>query len=104
MKLTLDCLTYNCSLRENVPILSCAAVLSPEEDYITLFAVNKDPAAPVTLSGLPGTLTQHITLTAPSFGAVNTQDSQPVTPREVTAEETPVLPTASWNMLRFKVK
>lgn len=54
MKLTLDCPTYNCSLRENVPILSCAAVLSPEEDYITLFAVNKDPAAPVTLSGLPG--------------------------------------------------
>ena len=33
MKLTLDCPTYNCSLRENVPILSCAAVLSPEEDY-----------------------------------------------------------------------
>jgi len=54
MKLTLDCPTYNCSLRENVPILSCAAVLSPEEDYITLFAVNKGPAAPVTLSGLPG--------------------------------------------------
>ena len=54
MKLTLDCPTYNCSLRANVPILSCAAVLSPGEDYITLFAVNKDPAAPVTLSGLPG--------------------------------------------------
>ena len=54
MKLTLDCPTYNCSLRKNVPILSCAAVLSPGEDYITLFAVNKDPAAPVTLSGLPG--------------------------------------------------
>ena len=53
MKLTLDCPAYDCSLRENVPILSCAAVLSPEEDYITLFAVNKDPAAPVTLSGLP---------------------------------------------------
>lgn len=54
MKLTLDCPTYNSSLRENVPILSCAAVLSPGEDYITLFAVNIDPAAPVTLFGLPG--------------------------------------------------
>ena len=104
LKLKVDCPTYDCALRKNVPILSCAAVLSPEGDYITLFAINKDPAVSVTLSGIDGTLTQHITLTAPSFDTVNTQENQPVVPREAAADGTPVLPAASWNMLRFLTK
>lgn len=99
----IDCPTYDCALRSQVKVLSCATV--EDGDTVTLFAVNRDLENPLTLelAGFPGTLIQHVTLTAPSIDSVNTQDSQPVLPRELTLSPAPTLPPASWNMLRFRV-
>lgn len=76
----IDCPTYDCALRSQVKVLSCATV--EDRDTVTLFAVNRDLENPLTLelADFPGKLIQHVTLTAPSIGSVNTQDSQPVPP------------------------
>lgn len=99
----IDCPTYDCALRSQVKVLSCAAV--EDGDAVTLFAVNRDLENPLTLdlAGFPGKLLRHVTLTAPSIDSVNTQDSQPVLPRELTPSPAPTLPSASWNMLRFQM-
>ena len=99
----IDCPTYDCALRSQVKVLSCAAV--EDRDTVTLFAVNRDLENPLTLefADFPDKLIQHVTLTAPSIGSVNTQDSQPVLPQELTPSSAPALPPASWNMLRFRV-
>lgn len=98
----IDCPTYSCALRNGVKVLSCAAV--EDGEYVTLFAVNRDlqNALTLDLSGFPGQLLQHVTLTAPSIDSVNTASSQPVLPRELAPESSPALPAASWNMLRFR--
>lgn len=102
-KVEIDCPTYSCALRSGVKVLSCAAV--EDGEYVTLFAVNRDLQNAITLdlSGFPGQLLQHVTLTAPSIDSVNTAADQPVLPRELAPEASPTLPAASWNMLRFKV-
>ena len=102
-KVEADCPTYACALRPQAETLTCAAV--EEGNYVTLFAVNKSLTESLRLSleGIGGTLTEHVTLTAPSLDSVNTQFDQPVLPRELPPEEAPTLPAASWNMLRFRV-
>lgn len=74
---------------------------------MTLFAVNRNPDEPMalTLDGLQGSITQFVTLTAPSFESINTADAQPVLPQELPcpALEAVVLPAASWNMLRIRL-
>lgn len=102
-KVAVDCSTYSCALRPQAKTLSCAAV--ENGDFITLFAVNKDLHQPLDLhlEGFSGKLIRHVTLTAPSIDSVNTQDAQPVQPREIPPTVSPTLPAASWNMLRFQI-
>ena len=106
LKLDVDAPTYACAVSPRASYLSCAAVLSEDGRYITVFAVNKHPDQPMTLEldGLQGAPERHVTLTAPGFDAVNDADAQPVLPRDLpTAPGAPTLPAASWNMLRFRI-
>ena len=99
--------TYACGVSPAASYLSCAAVLSEDEKYVTVFAVNKHPEEAMELAaeGLEGVVEQFVTLTAPSFGAVNTADQQPVLPRELPcgALSALQLPAASWNMIRIRL-
>ncbi len=107
LRLDVDVPSYACAVTPTAPYLSCSGVLSEDGHDVTLFAVNRNPDEPMalTLDGLQGSITQFVTLTAPSFESINTADAQPVLPQELPcpALEAVVLPAASWNMLRIRL-
>lgn len=59
----------------------------------------------LSLPGIKGELISYVTINGAPLDAVNTADSQPVVPREVTGKrlEDLKLPASSWNMLRIKL-
>lgn len=100
--------SYSCAVREQASYLSASAVLSEDEETISLFLINKNPEEVMELSlpGISGTIETFITLSGVSFDSVNTSEYQSVMPREITEQtlETLCLPAASWNMVRIARK
>ena len=105
--------SYDCDLRDGVPVVSAASVA--DADTLTVFAVNRDPEGrPVELSGALrgferfGRAT-HQVLAHPDLKAVNTADQPENVSPQASAEAptlaeggfTVVLPPYSWNVLRF---
>ncbi len=59
----------------------------------------------IYLPDIKGELLSFVTIAGHSFDTVNTADSQPVVPSEVTGRhlEEIKLPAASWNMMQIKL-
>jgi alpha-L-arabinofuranosidase len=111
----LEAPTYQCAIREEVPVVKAASVM--DEQGITVFAVNRDPSGqPVQLAGaLRGfdrlVSGKHQVLAHADLKAVNTAEQpENVAPR--LAENPPTvegdegfvaeLPPYSWNVIRFE--
>jgi len=104
---------YHNMVRDNVPIVKCAAVIN--EQGLTVFAINRDPeGVPVTLEGsmrrFPAARSvQHTVLSHSDLMATNSAEAPDrVAPRS--AEQDPtfdrasfsvVLPPYSWNVIHF---
>ncbi|MBQ9993137.1 MAG: alpha-N-arabinofuranosidase, partial [Clostridia bacterium] len=110
-----DSPTYSCSVSDKTPFLDCAAVLSKEEDYITLLMVNKNLFGDtidcsIDLDGykLAG-IEDWVSLHGYAHNEVNTADSAPVEPVKMEGAVidgntvTAALPSGSWNMIRVKL-
>lgn len=99
--------SYTCKLRKEASYLSSSAVLSEDGHTLSLFLINKNPEEEmeIDLPEIKGELLSFVTIAGHSFDTVNTADSQPVFPREVTARclDDLKLPAASWNMIQIKL-
>lgn len=107
LKIKKEAPSYTCRARKDASYLSSCAVLSEEENILSLFLINKSPDEEMVLSlpGIKGELISFVTIDGVPLDAVNTAASQPVVPREVTEKRLDELklPTSSWNMLRIKL-
>ena len=112
LEIGLKCENYSCSTGDNIPYLDCAAVLSGDENELTVFIVNKNTEAPIDCSINTGAATgnpiEHVFLAAP-LDTVNTRDDSPVKPqiiKDLSAGQQELivrLEAGSWNMLRFSL-
>lgn len=102
---------YDTKTFTDVPCLHAAAVQN-EDGGLTLFALNRDLQAPISLCahlrGFEGyRVAEQIELAGAGLKAVNTEHSQPVTPRTVTGAKLDgeklevLLPAASWSVIRL---
>jgi len=106
---TIECPTYKCAVSDHAPYIDCAAVVSDDQQTVTLFVVNKNLSENATLEiDINGFLSagtvQHTSLTAPSIDSVSTADSDCVSTSVSTFEfsgsaTSMELPAASWNMI-----
>lgn len=107
LKIRKEAPSYTCRARKDASYLSSCAVLSEEENILSLFLINKSPDEEMVLSlpGIKGELISFVTIGGVPLDAVNTAASQPVVPREVTGKRLDELklPASSWNMLRIKL-
>ena len=107
LKVKKEAPSYTCKVRKEASYLSSCVVLSEVENTLSLFLINKNPDEEMELSlpGIKGELISFVTISGAPLDAVNTADSQPVVPREVTGKrlEDLKLPASSWNMLRIKL-
>lgn len=107
LKIKKEAPSYTCRARKDASYLSSCAVLSEEENILSLFLINKSPDEEMVLSlpGIKGELISFVTIDGVPLDAVNTAASQPVVPREVTEKRLDELklPASSWNMLRIKL-
>ena len=106
---------YDCAAGSGIPYLDCAAVLSDDHKFLTLFLINKHLSEPLqTDVSLPGFTPLHInrqvTLAGYSLDAANTADASPVLPVtgqtdcRLTAEGLEIsLPAASWQMVQIAI-
>jgi len=111
----IDAPVYDCSAGSGISCLDCAAVLSEDGQFLTLFLVNKNLTEPietvVSLSGFaPMIIEQCIALEGAELDAVNTADSSPVLPvtgltdcRIIMDTLEIYLPAASWQMVRIRI-
>lgn len=103
-----SCDSYDTEKIKNVPYVDSAAVISENENEITIFAVNRslDETCDLTIDTLgfdDYNLTQHIAMEGDDLKAVNTADSPDnVIPVEKAISENISLSPHSWNMLIFK--
>ncbi len=103
-----SCDSYDTEKIKNVPYVDSAAVISENENEITIFAVNRslDETCDLTIDTLgfdDYNLTQHIAMEGDDLKAVNTADSPDnVIPVEKTISGNISLAPHSWNMLIFK--
>ncbi len=105
LKLKTEAPSYTCKARKEASYLSSSAVLSEDGNTLALFLINKNPQEEMELylPGIKGEILSFVTIAGHSFDTVNTADSQPVIPREVTGEclDDLKIPAASWNMIRI---
>jgi len=103
---------YDCKAGADIPLIDCAAVLSDDELWLTLFLVNRsltdEQSCKLSLADYPGlSIGNCVSLTAPGTDAVNTASEAPVQPKTLAGakadgnEASFTLPPFSWNMLRF---
>lgn len=110
-----SCPKFDCRDYEQVPYVDAAVVLSEDEEYLTVFAVNKDLDNPfaltLSLHGFEGYLpAEHIVMNGAPDEGNSPGSPNAVIPRlhsglsmsEGVAEA--VLPEGSWNVLRFRRK
>ena len=103
-----SCDSYDTEKIKNVPYVDSAAVISENENEITIFAVNRslDETCDLTIDTLgfdDYNLTQHIAMEGDDLKAVNTADSPDnVIPVEKTISGNISLAPHSWNMLIFE--
>ena len=104
LKVSTRCDTYACAIGDDIPYVDVSAVLSPEGDTVTVFAINRSFETSAECSFcLPESakLARHVTLSGYAPETVNTAQNAPVQPREVPVAENVTLPAGSWNMLVF---
>ncbi len=103
---------YDTKTFTDVPALHAAAVQN-EDGGVTIFALTRDLQQPMTLScelhGFGGYhVGEQIELAGADLKAVNTEKSQPVTPRKAGSAKMSgsvleaLLPAASWNVIRLE--
>lgn len=105
--------TYDCAEFSDVPYLDAVTVLSDEEDYLTIFAVNKatedDLSVNLDIRSFGEIeLIEHVSYENNDVYEINSLDSpEAVMPQNnelQTDLSNIVLGKLSWNMLRFKIK
>lgn len=115
LRFSLECPSYDCAARKDVPFVDCAAVLDESETGLTLFLVNKNDSvnleACVALDGFScGRVAEAVTLSGFPFGETNSAKRSPVMPKPLSGADahgekiTFTLPAASWNMIRVSLK
>ena len=106
---------YSCSKYGDVPYLESVAILSEDEEEVTIFAVNRsldeDMELSVDLRGFGDcSLIEHIELRNDDLKAINTEEKENVRPIVRTDSSftggrgTIVLHPASWNTIRMKAR
>lgn len=102
------CDSYDTCSKKNVPLIDSAAVISDDENEITIFAVNRSLASEcelnINLAGFekykPYT---HVSLEGSDLNAVNTADSpENVIPTVKNISNKIILAPHSWNMIVLK--
>ena len=107
-----DAPRYDTSEFTDVPMLESIGVLSEAEDYLTVFAVNRDPDTPLSVAidvrSFPGfAFEEHILITGDDEKATNGPNAQNVKPEKgpkQTVDDgylTVQLPSLSWNVIRL---
>ena len=91
-----------------VPYLETSVIYNEAAGEVTVFAVNRaldeDMELSVELEGFAGAkLVGHMELYSDDLKAVNTEDSETVSPAEVSVGDTVLLKKHSFNMLKYKV-
>jgi len=91
-----------------VPYLETSVIYNEAAGEITVFAVNRsleeDMELNIELEGFAGAkLIRHTELYSDDLKAVNTEDSETVSPAEVSVGDTVLLKKHSFNMLKYKV-
>ena len=107
MQAVVDCDTYQTTDNLTVPYLATSVIDCAEKRELVIFAVNRsldaDMEMALDLQGYENiTLDRHLELYADDVKAINTKDTQTVTPREKEISGAPVLRKHSWNMLIYK--
>ena len=104
---------YATARYDEVPLLQAVATIDPAQGDLTIFALNRDQAKPLPLTGdlraLSGySVVEHLVLEHPDPNAANTADSpNTVTPHcrgdatLVGGTLTATLPPLSWNVIRL---
>ncbi len=107
---------YSCRYFQDVDSIESVAVLSEEEDIVTVFAVNRDTARTMSTAIDLRSFTDHAeviyasTMAGFPLDAVNTEGHEAVRPCEMGIAEaeggivTAELPSASWNVIRVRVR
>ena len=110
LRLQLDCPTYQAGRYGETPFVAASAVLSPQEETVTLFVVNRSLTedAEVSIDGLAGyEISEHIVMKSDDLDATNTA----LAPNRVRPTAAKIAPDhkvfvekASWNVIRLKAK
>lgn len=105
------CDTYGCSKYSEVPYLDCAAILHPEDNVVTVFAVNKSIDSHMELaldlrSFGNYEIVEHIVLDCSDLHATNSPKRQSIKPvlEKVDGSLKSMLCPASWNVLQLHEK
>lgn len=104
-----DCPSYTCVISDSVPYLDVSAVLSKDQECITLFIINRNPSEDITCSiSLPegSRLMKHIAMAGYSPDVSNSADFAPVSPKEipVSKDDNVKIPAFSWNMICYSMQ
>lgn len=102
------CGTYDTASKKNVPLIDSAAVISDDENEITIFAVNRSLDSECELDISPAGYEKykpysHVSLEGSDLKAVNTADSpENVIPTVKNISNKIILAPHSWNMIVLK--
>lgn len=106
LNITPECGSYTAG-GKNIPFIEATAVYDDKSGELTVFAVNRSQQEQFTLNfseDMKLVQLTHTVVTGDDLKAVNSADEEKITEREMTAEISPVLPTQSWNVIRFRVE
>ena len=102
------CGTYDTASKKNVPLIDSAAVISDDENEITIFAVNRFLDSECEFDISPAGYEKykpytHVSLEGSDLKAVNTADSpENVIPTAKSINDKIILAPHSWNMIVMK--
>ena len=103
LDISVKCGCYSTERYKDVPYIEAVAVHNSENKEITVFAVNRSltEECEISLNADNAVLMEHIALTGSSVKDVNTADGENVSPFVLPVTDKAVLPSKSWNVLRY---
>ncbi|MBE6667563.1 MAG: alpha-N-arabinofuranosidase [Ruminococcaceae bacterium] len=109
MKPLVECESYSVKDIDEVPYVECSAVYDKEKKTVTLFVVNRSLEDDIELDFVlenfgNARLSKWVELYSDDLKAVNTADTESVTPNERDISAPTVLKKHSWNMLIYNVE
>lgn len=99
-----DCEKYDTKTYKKVPYIDAVATMDGDE--VVLFAVNRslDSECLLNVKIDNAEMVEHIALTGDNIKNTNSVDAEKIYPKTIKIEKTPVLPSKSWNVIRYKIK